>query len=215
GEHTPLVSGGEALTPGNRHRGAAAELCVTPWIGVRQRLFEEEQAIWLDGPHYCLGHAEVPRHHVIAHVPVHAEPDVHANMTPHELGLAALEVGCLRSAGRHEIHRPVRCLLVRTSADLETAEAKREVEVDLGGGPCERVVAGATGRISGERVVLAAAEQLVHRDAVHLAFQIPEGRFDAVDNGHPESNPTPVVSGLIHPPPELGDVLDTLANEDG
>ena len=63
--------------------------------------------------------------------------------------------------------------------------------------------------------MLAAAEQLVHRDAVHLAFQIPEGRFDAVDNGHPESNPTPVVSGLIHPPPELGDVLDTLANEDG
>src|SRR5207245_3444491 len=196
GEHTPLVSGGEALTPGNRHRGAAAELCVTPWIGVRQRLFEEEQAIWLNGPQHYLGHAEVPRHHVIAHVPVHAEPDGHANMTPHELGLAALEVGCLRSARRHEVHRPVRCLLVRTSADLETAEAKREVEVDLGGEPFERVVAGATGCISGERVVLAAAAQLVHRHALHVALQIPARRLDDVDSVHPEYNPTPVIYGL-------------------
>jgi len=87
----------------------------------------------------------------------------------------------LYSKGRFEVRRFSRlrgqtpACLRRVSADTEfqAEKSERAIVVDLLGQAIPRIIAGTTGRVSHQFVVLASAEQLVDRDTEHLAFQVP------------------------------------------
>ena len=216
-EDAPFVGGRQAFAAGDRDGRRPGQLGVAPGVRVVERLLEEEEVIRLDGLHDGLGDAQVPRLVVVAHVAIEHDVDVPTDMLAKEADLATLEVGGLRGPHRDvALDRTVALHLERTRAHLEAAEAKGLIEVHLGGELLDREVGRAAGRVGRQRFVLAAAQQLVDRDAEHLAAQVPQRGFDAVDHDDAQPHPRPEVGRVVHPRPEIGDPgrLEVLPNQD-
>ena len=87
--------------------------------------------------------------------------------------------------------------------------------VDLSGQLLLGVVAGAAGGVARQAVELRAAEQRMHRLILKLALEIVQRRLNAVDHDRAQTNAAPEVSALVHAPPQLRDVINVLADEDG
>jgi hypothetical protein len=58
------------------------------------------------------------------------------------------------------------------------------------------------------------AEQRVDRLIEQLAFQVPQRRLDSVDHSSAEPHAAPEVAAVVHPSPQLGNVVHRLADED-
>src|SRR5262249_47942462 len=91
--------------------------------------------------------------------------------------------------------------------ELESAEAERQVMVDLRRQALFGIIARSAGGIRREGLVLKATEQFVNGLVFGLALQVPQGRLNAVDHADAEAAAAPEVLALVHPLPELRYVL--------
>ena len=103
---------------------------------------------------------------------------------------------------------------VRTRAELHGVEAEAEVFLHLAFQFATVVRGGAAGGVTGQRVVAAAAEQLVDRHAQRLALEVQQGGLDAAEHDGAEAHPRPELARGEHAPAEHIQIQRRLADED-
>ena len=121
-----------------------------------------------------------------------------------------------KSAASAAFSRHVPALLRREAAGahLEPAEAEREIVVDFLRQPLLRVVARTAGRVARQPVELAPPSSACTGWSSSLPLRSHSAASMPLSTIAPEPDAAPEIAAVVHPPPQLGDVVDRLADQD-
>lgn len=209
-EGLPLANRGKALAASDRRCRSRRQFSVSVQIRIVQRLFQENEPERFQRLGYREGGIEGPSSGMaVAHMSIQHHSNVIAEARADKVEFARFQRG-----GSPGIGIDGETLTSEASrSDLERPETKRQVMLDLPCQPFLGIIAGTSGRIGQQPIVLAAAQQLIDRHSLELPLQIPKGRFNSPKHRRAGADAAPKIAAVIHAPPQFRDVFHILADQ--